>query len=1030
MSAPSSKASPRSGRGSGESALDFDGAEGLLRAWRSGIRPDPDLTVSQWADRHRRLGSRASAEPGQYRTARTPYMREIMDRLSPGDPAQRVVFMKAAQVGAPLALDTAVPTPFGWTTMGEIAEGDLLYDESGRICRVTGLSPVLEDRACFEVVFDDGERIVADGKHRWPVWDFTNDRPVARTLTTEQMAGRVTIGAAGKRRRYAIDCCGAVDMPEQDLILHPYVLGLWLGDGSSIMNHVSVHEDDAEIVEHLRDCGVEAEFRLPTWRKGRIANVVIDPTFRTRRADGGSVSECFRSRFVTRLRQLDVLDNKHVPLPYMRASRAQRLELVRGLMDSDGTITPDGKRCEFSNADRGLVDAMVELLRSLGYKPAVYRMASRRKVFGRDGRATTSAEYWRVSWTAYAEEPMFRLSRKRARMRSIESGRPWKSRRRRIVAIRPVPSVPVRCIEVDSPSHLFLCGKGWIPTHNTEAGNNWIGFVIHQAPGPMLAVQPTVELAKRNSRQRIDPLIDESPELRERVKPARSRDAGNTMLSKEFAGGILIMTGANSAVGLRSTPARYIFLDEVDAYPASADEEGDPVTLAEARSLTFAHRRKVFLVSTPTIRGLSRIEREFEASDQRRYFVPCPHCDAMQWLKFERLRWEKGRPETAEYHCEGCERTIAEHHKTQMLERGEWRATTTAADPTTVGYHLSALYSPVGWLSWQRIARAHEAARGSDEAMRAFRNTILGETWMETGEAPDWQRLADRREAWAPGTVPERGLFLTAGADVQKDRIEVDVWAWGRGLESWLVDHLVLEGGPGDPACWQQLTDLLGRTWAHGSGQRMTLARLAIDTGYETSAVYAWSRQVGFAQVAPVKGVEGFARTSPVTGPTYVDATVAGKRLRRGARLWTVATSTFKAETYRFLRQDRPTREEQAAGALCPPGTIHLPDWADGEWLKQLTAEQLVTVRTKRGFARLEWQKLRERNEALDTRVYARAAAWIAGADRWPEARWADLEAQLGVAKQDGPEAGPGTPAHVERRTSPRRRTVRSSYMR
>jgi phage terminase large subunit GpA-like protein len=441
----------------------------------------------------------------------------------------------------------------------------------------------------------------------------------------------------------------------------------------------------------------------------------------------------------------------------------------------------------------------------------------------------------------------------------------------------------------------------------TEGGNCFIGFVMHHAPGPMLAVQPTVELAKRNSRQRIDPLIEESPELRERVKPARSRDAGNTMLSKEFAGGILIMTGANSAVGLRSTPARYIFLDEVDAYPASADEEGDPVTLAEARSLTFAHRRKVFLVSTPTIRGLSRIEREFEASDQRRFFVPCPHCGHEQWLKFERLRWDKGHPETAAYHCEGCEAPIAEHHKTAMLAAGEWRATATAADPLTVGYHLSALYSPVGWLSWARIARAHEAARGSDEAMRAFRNTILGETWMETGEAPDWQRLADRREAWPAGTVPAGGLFLTAGADVQKDRIEVDVWAWGRGLESWLVEHLVLDGGPGDPACWQKLTDLLGRTWAHENGQHPTIARLAIDTGFETSAVYGWARAVGFSQVAPVKGVEGFNRASPVVGPTYVDATVAGKRLRRGARLWTVATSTFKAETYRYLRQERPT---------------------------------------------------------------------------------------------------------------------------
>jgi phage terminase large subunit GpA-like protein len=560
----------------------------------------------------------------------------------------------------------------------------------------------------------------------------------------------------------------------------------------------------------------------------------------------------------------------------------------------------------------------------------------------------------------------------------------------------------------------------------TEAGNCFIGFVMHHAPGPMLAVQPTVELAKRNSRQRIDPLIEESPELRERIKPARSRDAGNTMLSKEFAGGILIMTGANSAVGLRSTPARYLFLDEVDAYPASADEEGDPVSLAEARSLTFAHRRKALLISTPTIRGLSRIEREFEASDQRRYHVPCPYCGHHQWLRFERLRWDKNQPETAEYHCEGCERPIAEHHKTAMLATGEWRAMAQSADPHTVGYHLSALYSPIGWLSWARIARAWEAAQGDDEAMRAFRNTILGETWFETGEAPDWQRLADRREDWKPGTVPAGGLFLTAGADVQKDRIEIDVWAWGRGLESWLVDHIVIEGGPGDPGCWQTLTDLLGRTWARESGQHLTIARMAIDTGYETSAVYGWARQVGFAQVAPVKGLEGFNRSSPVTGPTYVDATIGGKRLRRGARLWSVATSTFKAETYRFLRQNRPTPEEINAGASFPPGTVHLPLWADGEWLKQLTAEQLITVKSKRGFTKLEWQKLRERNEALDCRVYARAAAWIAGADRWPEARWAEMERQLavetGTIRKDVANASPARP-------SARRRSVRSSYM-
>ena len=158
--------------------------------------------------------------------------------------------------------------------------------------------------------------------------------------------------------------------------------------------------------------------------------------------------------------------------------------------------------------------------------------------------------------------------------------------------------------------------------------------------------------------------------MREKVAPARSRDSGNTVLSKEFPGGILVMTGANSAVGLRSMPVRYLFLDEVDAYPPSADDEGDPVALAEARTRTFSWRRKVFLASTPTIKGLSRIEREYEASDQRRFFVPCPHCGERQYLKFERLRWEKGKPETAAYHCEGCEQPIAEHHKTTDAGRG------------------------------------------------------------------------------------------------------------------------------------------------------------------------------------------------------------------------------------------------------------------------------------------------------------------------------------------------------------------------
>jgi hypothetical protein len=205
----------------------------------------------------------------------------------------------------------------------------------------------------------------------------------------------------------------------------------------------------------------------------------------------------------------------------------------------------------------------------------------------------------------------------------------------------------------------------------------------------------------------------------------------------------------------------------------------------------------------------------------------------------------------------------------------------------------------------------------------------------------------------------------------------------------------------------------------------MTIARMAIDTGYETAAVYAWARQVGFGQVAPIKGLEGFKRASPVTGPTFVDATIAGKRLRRGARLWTIATSTFKAETYRFLRLD-PPETSPADGERFPPGFLHLPGWVDAEWLKQLTAEQLVTVKNKRGFAKLEWQKLRERNEALDCRVYARAAAWILGADRWSDARWEELERQLMIETAS---ATPKPLAKSSPQPTARRRMVRSSYM-
>jgi len=514
-------------------------------------------------------------------------------------------------------------------------------------------------------------------------------------------------------------------------------------------------------------------------------------------------------------------------------------------------------------------------------------------------------------------------------------------------------------------------------------------------------------MAKRNSKQRIDPLIEESPILKELIAPARSRDSGNTILAKEFRGGVLVMTGANSAVGLRSMPVRYLFLDEVDGYPLDVDGEGNAVALAEARTRTFA-RRKIFIVSTPTIAGVSTIEREYEASDQRRFFVPCPHCGHRQWLRFEQLRWERGEngtfPETAAYVCESCEVPIPEHHKTWMLEHGEWRPMA-EGNNRTAGFHLSSLYSPIGWRSWRDIALAWERSiskeSGSSAEIKTFKNTELGETWVEEGEAPDWQRLLERREEYRIGAVPIGGLLLTAGADVQKDRIEVSVWAFGRGKESWLVEHRVLMGDTARNEVWQSLAEVLRETWTHETGCQMPLSRLALDTGFATQEAYAFVRQVRDSRLMAVKGV---ARGAALVGtPTAVDATTGGKKLRRGIKVFSVAGGIAKLEFYNNLRK-APEVAEDGVTIRYPAGFVHLPK-VDAEYLQQLCAEQLVTRRDRNGFAIREWQKMRERNEALDCYVYARAAAAASGLDRFEDRHWRELEKQLGMVTSDPPES-------------------------
>ncbi len=588
---------------------------------------------------------------------------------------------------------------------------------------------------------------------------------------------------------------------------------------------------------------------------------------------------------------------------------------------------------------------------------------------------------------------------------------PWRTER------TPYLKEIMDCLSPANPVEKVVFMKG-AQIGGTEAGNNWIGYVIHHAPGPMLAVQPTVEMAKRWSKQRIASLIDSTPVLRERVKEARARDSGNTVQSKEFTGGILVMTGANSAVGLRSMPVRYLFLDEVDAYDFDVDGEGDPVSLASQRTITFANR-KIFLVSTPTIQGLSRIELEYDASDRRRWWVPCPECAEHQVLEEKHLQWPKDRPEEAMYFCAHCGVAIPSHRKPWMNARGQWRADAPGVGKSA-GFHLSGLNSP--WLTWAQIAERKAAAK-DDAAMKVYVNTIEARTWAESGEAPEWQRLYDRREDYRIGEIPEDGLFLTAGVDVQKDRLELEVVAWGRDRESWSIDYRVLQGDPVKPDVWRQLDAVMAETFTHASCVELSIMRLAIDTGYATQEVYDWVRKSSDRVIA-VKGVDRLG--AAIGTPSHMDVTMQGKRKRRGLLVWPVGVSFCKSEFYGHLRKDKATDEQAQAGEKNPPGFCHFPKYGE-EYFKQLTAERLVTVKDKRGFPRREWRKLRERNEALDCRIYARAAASALGIDRFGEATWQRLEQALGgnVSRPtDTPE--PPKPTQTPPTT---RRVIKSSYI-
>jgi len=487
----------------------------------------------------------------------------------------------------------------------------------------------------------------------------------------------------------------------------------------------------------------------------------------------------------------------------------------------------------------------------------------------------------------------------------------------------------------------------------TEAGINWLLSIIDNAPAPTLAVQPTIDLSKRFSKQRISPSILECRPIRNKVKDNKSRGSSNTILQKDYPGGTLIITGANSAVGLRSMPVCNLFADEIDGWPADVDGEGDPLDLARRRKTNFA-RRKEFDCSTPTIAGMSRIEREFNLSDQRYYNVPCPFCEGLQKITWDKLKFDNHDPKTVRMICEFCHAEIREYHKTEMLNKGKWIAENPESE--TPGFHLSALYSPLGWYSWRQAVEDHLAALGDPLKRKVWVNTVLGELWDESITTVDHNWLIERCEQY-PAQVPAEAVVLTCGADTQDDRIEATIIGTGKDNETWLIDHRVLMGDPDQPQVWQDLTALLNSEFEHERGFKINIGCTCIDAmGHHTDEVYKYCKENFNRRVFAIQGARGPGR------PLVINYTL---NKRAGVYLFHLGVDQGKETLYNRLKIKDPG-----------PGFCHFPekDHINEGYFKQLTAEKRL-LKNNAGIPRLTWILPKgKRNEALDCYVYALAA--------------------------------------------------------
>ena len=522
-----------------------------------------------------------------------------------------------------------------------------------------------------------------------------------------------------------------------------------------------------------------------------------------------------------------------------------------------------------------------------------------------------------------------------------------------------------------------------------------VAYAIDVDPGPILLAQPTETDAETFSKERLGPMVRDMKCLRDRVAPEKKTSTSNTVLHKVFKGGSLSLIGAQTAGNFARRSIRYFFADERDKWKKNVGKEGDGFSLGVKRTATFRSRAKIVQVCSPTVKGDSAIDEAYERSDKRKFHVPCPACGHLQILAWAQVKWTDNDPLTALYHCTQCDAgwTDAQRHAACEAEAAVWIAEKPFAG--VAGFWISELYSP--WKKLSEIVLDFLSKKDSVETLQTFVNTTLAEAWQQAGDAPEWERIAAHAEDYLAGEVPAGVRFITAGVDIQKNRVEIAKWGWGRGRRRWLVDYVVIPGEMSDPATKARLTEELNCTYPTAAGVDLPVLRLAIDSGYQAEEVYSWARQQGPGRVLVVKGDD---RQQLLLGsPAMIESNQRGKKVKWGIKVWPVGVSHAKSELYGQLRLNR-----EEGSAETPAGWVTIParGWTEPsmeEFCRQLVAEQYV-IKIVRGYKKGEWVKARERNEALDTANYARAAAEHIGLGRMGDRDWAKLDAQFGIAAQ------------------------------